>query len=380
VNGIQAAINDANNSGGVCGRRVTADFLNTNWDPTTGNNYISNWIAGNQVFALVAEPDSEGLRGAIDAGTIDRAGIPVVGSDGMLSDQYNRSPWVFPVAASTVSNMHIIAQYAYTTLHAKSFGIVYDTAYKFGAEGAGAFNNEVRRLTGSDIKGYGQNGCQGAYCGISSQNQSYSSEITSFNSTCNPCDVVVLLLEPNPAETWMKGEEPSGGGWYKHLFGGEPLFDDQFAGTCAGDCANMTVWTGYRPAIQPFITERAVTQYNNSLKAVCGNCDAHNEFTEGAYLGTRLFLEACKRVNEAGKPLTRDNLRAALTGGAYDFGLPSSPLQFGDLPHLANIRMAAFSDNASGGGSNGSGSFNSWTYMETNFLSDPAPGQDLGSH
>jgi ABC-type branched-subunit amino acid transport system substrate-binding protein len=374
VNGMNAAIAEANSSGGVCGRSITLDTINTGWDATTGNQDISNYVASNQIFALVGEPDSEGLKGAIDSGTIDRAGIPVVGSDGMLADQYNRSPWVFPVAASTVSNMHIIAKYAVQKLGASSFGIVYDTAYKFGAEGAAAFDAEVHRLTGRDIQGFSPGGgsCSGAYCGVSSQNQSYSSDISAFNSACNPCDVVVLLLEPGPAETWMKGEEPSGGSWYKHLFGGEPLFDDQFASTCGSDCAGMVVWTGYHPAIQPFDGESAVVRYENSLRSVCPQgCDPQNEFTEGAYIGTRMFIEACRRVNQAGRPLTRDTLREALQGSPFDFGLSANPLHYGGLPHLANISMAAFSDNAQG-------SFNGWNYLQTGFLADPAAGQDLG--
>jgi ABC-type branched-subunit amino acid transport system substrate-binding protein len=373
VNGMNAAIAEANSSGGVCGRGISLQTLNTGWDATTGNNDITNFAAQGNVFALVGEPDSEGLKGAIDAGTIDRAGIPVVGSDGMLADQYNRSPWVFPVAASTVTNMHIIAKYAVQTLKASSFGIVYDTAYKFGAEGASAFDQEIHRLTGHDIQGYNPSGgsCTGAYCGVSSQNQSYSSDISAFNGACNPCDVVVLLLEPGPAETWMKGEEPSGGSWYKHLFGGEPLFDDQFASTCGNDCANLVVWTGYHPSIQPFDGEAAVVRYVNSLHSVCPQgCDPQNEFTEGAYIGTRMFIEACKRVTTAGEPLTRENLRAALQGSPFDFNLSANSLHYGGLPHLANISMAAFSDNAQG-------SFNGWNYLQTGFIADPAPGQDL---
>ena len=375
VNGIQAAINEANAKGGVCGRHITFESVNTNWDPTAGNTDISNYIASNQVFSLVGEPDSEGLRGAIEAGTIDRGGVPVVGTDGMLKDQYS-SPWVFPVAASTVSNMHIVAQYAVNTLHASSFGIVYDTSYKFGAEGASAFDAEIHRLTGKDIPGFGGGGCSNAFCGISSGSGSYTSEITAFDNACKPCQVVVLLLEPQPAEAWMKGEEDAKDNsgnptWYQHLIGGEPLFDDSFASTCGGDCGKMVVWTGYHPAIQPFDGESPVIRYINSLKSTCPSCDPHNEFTEGAYIGTRLFIEAVRRVNTEGKALTRASLRDELQTGVYDFGLASSPLHFGGLPHLSNIGMTAYADNALG-------SFNGWNYMETGFLSDPAAGSDLG--
>jgi ABC-type branched-subunit amino acid transport system substrate-binding protein len=375
VDGMQAAINEANAAGGVCGRRLTLDTVNSGWDQNAGQQDISNYINAGNVFALVGEPDSEGLKGAIESGTIDRAGMPVVGSDGMLADQYT-DPWVFPVAASTVSNMHIVAEYAFAH-GARTFGIVYDTHYKFGQEGATAFAAEVQRLGGT-LQGAGGSGCAQAYCGISSTDSSYSSAITTFDSACSnaggggkPCDAVVMLLEPQPMEVWMKGEENAQSAWYSSLYGGEPLFDDNFASLCAGRCAHLTVWTGYHPALQPFDSEPAVAKYVQSLKSAFPNADAHNEFTEGAYLGTRLFIAACQAVGAQNKPLTRENLRAALTGTTFDLGL-SAPLRFPALPHLANTSMAAFADNAPQGGS-----FNGWNYLATGFLADRSAGKDM---
>ena len=372
---MKAAINQANQAGGICGRKITSidgtkpiDTINTDWSGPQGQADIEAWCQGGNVFALVGEPDSEGLSAAIAGGTIDRCGLPVVGSDGMLNDQYYK-PWVWPVAASTVSNMHIIAQYAVQTLHANTFGIVYDNHYKFGAEGAKGFCNELHR-EGKDVKGgCGQTGvCTGALCGIDAQSSDYSNQITSFNAACGPCDVVVMLLEPAPMETWMSQE---GGSWYGHLFGGEPLFDDQVGQNCAGcGTAKMQVWTGYHPAIQPFDSEPAVYTYCQALKAVRPADDCHNEFTEGAYLGTMLFIEAVKKVGEKGLPLTRENLKQILDTETFKLGL-SQDLHYGSsLPHLANTSMAAFSENYSG-------SFNGWNYDSTGFIPDPSPGQDL---
>ena len=131
--GMRAAINEVNSSGGVCGRTIALDTVNTGWDGPTGKQDIDNYINSGSVFALVGEPDSEGLDQAIKSGSIDRGQIPVVGTDGMLKSQYH-NPWVWPVAASTVTNMHIIAKDA-VDHGAKTFGIVFDTSYKFGSEG-----------------------------------------------------------------------------------------------------------------------------------------------------------------------------------------------------------------------------------------------------
>jgi ABC-type branched-subunit amino acid transport system substrate-binding protein len=291
----------------------------------------------------------------------------------MLADQYYSS-WVWPVAASTVSNMHIAVEYAYQQ-GARKFGIVYDERYKFGAEGAYAFEKEVERVSGQPVAGYGGqgpdslSGCNQSFCGISSdQTGGYSSAITTFNSACSPCDMVMMLLEPQPMETWMKGEENSRTPWFKKLMGGEPLFDDNVGQNCPG-CGNgsMIVWTGYRPAIQPFDAEKPVYTFQNSLKSAFPSDDPHNEFTEGAYLGTKLFLAACQAV---GPNLTRGALQAVLNTQAFDFGL-SAPLRYMPaLPHLANTSMAAFQDNYSG-------SFNGWNYLQSDFITDPARGQDF---
>ena len=374
--GIEAAIRQQDNAGGVCGRRINFQSVNSGWDGPTGSADIANYIHSGSVFALVGQPDSEGLDQATTSGLIDSSGMPVVGTDGLLKSQYG-DPWIWPVAAPTVVNMHIIASYAYShfgATKASDFGIVYDSYYKFGAEGAAAFNAEVRRLTGSSIPGYsGQAGCTPAnkqFCGFDANNDAgIGTYVNSFDAACNPCKVVVMLLEPAPMEAWMQAENGNRG-WYSHLFGGEPLFDDNLGLNCKSACGNMIVWTGYHPAEQPFDSEAAVAGYVNALHAVCPSCDAHNEFTEGAFIGAQLFIAALKVVAAQNEPLTRANLRAALDALTFSDGLTSSQLSYGSSLHLANTAMSAFADDDSG-------SFNGWTYLNTGFVGDPAAGQDL---
>ena len=381
VYGIQAAINQF---GSICGRAVHLQALNDGWDRSSGAADIQNWISSGSVFALVGEPDSEGLDGVSNGsggnGALDAAGMPAIGTDGMLTSQYH-DPMIFPVAASTVSNMHIIADYAWAH-GARTFGIVFDTSYKFGKEGASAFDAEVKRLSGQDIPGYNSSlsQCTQQFCGVPSSTENggssgYGSYQQQFNPACQsangggkPCDAVVLLLEPGPAETWMK-DEANSGQWYKTLYGGEPLFDDNFAGTCQSEganCGGMITWTGYHPAIAPFSGEPAVNAYSQALKAACPSCDPHNEFTEGAYLGTMLFLKACQQV---GPDLTRAALISALNSGTFNLGL-SSPLSYSS-GHIANGSMAGFGVNAPQ-----NGSFNGWNYLETGFVGDREKGED----
>ncbi len=370
VEGMKGAIDQVNRAGGICGRKIALDSLNDGWDGPTGANDISGYINRGDVFALVGEPDSEGLDAAVRAGTIDHAGMPVVGTDGMLASQYN-DPWIWPVAASTVTNMHIMAQYAKTQSHARKVGIVFDSVYKFGKEGAKAFKAQVQRANGGSTLQMGDT-CATGYCGVSPSSTDYSSQIHDFNQYCagaQKCDVVVMLLEPQPMETWMKGEDNCQCSWYSTLMGGEPLFDDNFAGNCGQACAGMVVWSGYKPDLQPFDGETPVYTFAHALQAACSTCDQHNEFTEGAYLGAEMFIAACQKI---GSNLTRATLRQELDSDTFDLGL-STPLHYGTgLPHQANTSMTAYSDNASG-------TFNGWSYLSTGFLPDPAPGQDLQS-
>jgi ABC-type branched-subunit amino acid transport system substrate-binding protein len=372
--GIKAALQEANAAGGVCGRLFYLDMLNSGWDGPTGKNYIEGWIHAGKTFALVGQPDSEGLHTATESRVIDNNKMPVVGTDGLLRSQYH-SEWIWPVAASTVANMHIIADYAIDVLHKTSFGIVYDTDYKFGEEGATAFAEQVKRR-GYSIKGYGKGkGCSpgnGAFCGISSNNQNYNSEVQNFNAACKPCGVVVMLVEPGPMISWMNQEENQREAWYETLIGGEPLLDDRLGQQCAG-CgkAKLMVWSGYRPAIQPFDAEKPVYTYCQQLHAVSGTADCHNEFTEGAYLGGKMFVEAVRRIAALNLPLTRENLKVVLDAKPFDLGLTKNPLAYPGVPHVANVCMTAFADNYSG-------SFNGWNYLQSvGWRCDPNPLFDL---
>ncbi|MHB8717266.1 MAG: ABC transporter substrate-binding protein [Candidatus Dormibacteria bacterium] len=391
--GIQAAINQTNNAGGVCGRYFTrfdnnqhgVYLLNDNWDPNQGCSDINNWIGGSQpkVFALVGEPDSEGLGACIDNGNINNApdpvtggkGIPVVGTDGMLADQY-WSPWVFPVAASTVTNMHVLAKYL-VAQGAKSFGIVYDTGYRFGKEGALAFDNELARLTGNPHPIQGDqnvNQCSGstAFCGIDDSGQYGNGPVTAFDSACAPCDAVVLLLEPQLAIDWMSAES---GNWEKSLYGGEPLFDRTVVNGCGGcNQDKMIVWTGYQPAVDGYTNGgSAPNDYCNALHSINGNDDCSNEFTEGAYIGTLTFIHAVQKLGDLGLPLTRANLQHVLDTNGWSLPLTGvGTLTFSsNLPDTANTAMAAFQDNSSGS------TFLGWQYLNTGFIGDPNPHEDL---
>ena len=341
VTGMNAVKNDVNRSGGICGRKVVLKLKDDGWDADRGYGYIRNLVEGEKVFALAVNPSSEGLRIASNEGYFAKTQTPVLGTDGMLNSQYV-DPWVWPVAASTVSTMHIMAKDAYDRLDARNFSIVFDTQYHFGVEGAFAFNAAVKRLTGKDIPGYfnpgSGGGCSGRFCAISAGRPSYSTENKAFNTACfpgsNECDFLALLLEPNEALTFLRD------GFDRQVTKGmaQTLFSEQFASACGSTCDGATAWTGYLPPVGGLASKPAVAEYVNAVRRENQTVDVYNQFLEGGYLGMRYTVDVLRKV---GPFLTRPGVMVVADSMPYDIGLSTS-LKWSKGNHFANTAMQPF--------------------------------------
>ena len=371
---MNAVAGKVNRAGGICGRRLDLVLKDDGWDYGKGGDYIRNLVEGDKVFALAVVPSSEGLKNVSDAGYLKQQKVPVVGTDGMLISQY-QDPYIWPVAASTISTMHIMVKQAFDAGQ-KNFAIVYESTYHFGIEGAYAFNAAVKRVTGADVPGYvdplKNPQCSDRFCGISAGQSSYSSNIQEFNNACNAangragCDFVALLLEPATATTWMKG---GGTTAYegRRLAGPQPLFTYDFGTACGAPCDQIWLWTGYLPPLGDYLSRPAMSTYVNDVKGVSGAADTSNSFVEGGYVGMELVVKALQAV---GPNLTRAGLKAALDNMDFDSGLTSSPLKWRAGNHFANFHMAAFSMQFKNG-------FNGWRDERTS-MDDPWVGQDSG--
>ncbi|MDT7571112.1 MAG: hypothetical protein QOE05_1286 [Actinomycetota bacterium] len=370
---LEAVRNDVNRAGGICGRQLNLNLVDDGWDPTRGFQFIQNLVQDKKVFALAVNPSSEGLRIASGQKYLARTKTPVVGSDGMLNSQY-QDPWIWPVAASTVSTMHIMAADACTRLHKKNFGIVFDTKYHFGVEGAYAFNAAVKRCTGADIPGYldpssgGRCDSSTRFCAISAGQTAYDAENKGFNDACfaassgHPqCDFVALLLEPNEAKNFLRNGTTA----QVQLGLAQTLFTRDFASTCGTICDGAMVWTGYNPAIEEFANLAAVRTYVSTVRSASPDVDVLNQFLVGGYAGMRLLADALAKV---GPNLTRDRLAATLDSMDYDGGL-TTPLKWRPGNHFANSSMHAFSIQFKGG-------FNGFRSV-TGWIRDPYLGQDV---
>jgi branched-chain amino acid transport system substrate-binding protein len=371
---LQTVTDDVKAAGGICGRTFKLQLNDDAWDPTRGFQFIQNLVNGDKVFALAVNPSSEGLRIASENHFLTKTKTPVVGSDGMLNSQYN-DPWIWPVAASTASTMHIMSVDACQRYRAKNFGIVFDSRYRFGVEGAFAYNAAVKRCTGHDIPGYSNppNGCPTGtrFCAISAGQTSYDTENHAFNDACfgngvtsksDTCDFVALLLEPNEAINFIRP-----GFKQKIHFGlAQTLFSREFATRCGSNCDGWNVWTGYNPPIEEFASLPAVKKYVATVRRGDPNIDYLNQFLEGGYAGMQVLVEAIKRC---GANLTRDRLRESLDSLSLDIGL-TTPLTWSPGHHYANTAMQAFSIEFKAG-------FNGFRSVTT-WVRDPYVGQDQG--
>jgi ABC-type branched-subunit amino acid transport system substrate-binding protein len=333
-------------------------MVDDGWDPAMGATFIQNFTK-QDYFALPVVPSSEGLTQSILNGTISSAGMPVVGSDGMLKEQYS-DPWVWPVATATVTTLRVMAKHAHDK-GAKTFGIVYDTKYKFGKEGAAAFRDYVKQLTGSPPK---------ADVGITPGKPSYSGDANAFNNACGAggCDFVAMLLDPTTANVYISSNTDADGrrqGFGRVLTGGaQPLFNDRFARDCGKPCDGMLVWTGYNPPVGALSGLAGVSSYVNDVRSVDPGIDVNNQFLEGAYLGMQVFVEALKTV---GPNVTRAALRDAMNAMTYRSDL-ASPLTWGPNQRFANQGAQAFRI------ATAAGSFAGFADAGTGFIKDPTPG------
>lgn len=364
--GMKAVLNKVNRAGGICGRKLDLILRNDSWSADRGNTFIQNFVEGEKVFALAVVPSSEGLRAAKTY--IRDKKVPVVGTDGMLIHQY-RNPWIWPVATSTISTMHIMAKNAHER-GSQHFGIVYDSNYHFGVEGAYAYNEAVKRLTGRGVDGYSaEGGCRQRFCGIQPGKASYATEANTFNSDCYSnqakprCDFVAFLLEPQTAVSFMSATRPANP--VVGMGGAQPLFTRGLAENCKAQCDGMWVWTGYNPPIEALASQPAVAQFVNDIRQESATADIANQFLEGGYVGMSLLVEALKRT---GSNLTRDSLRQTLDNMTFDSGL-SSPLTWRPDNHFANVSAQAFEIQYKQ-------SFSGWR-QKTGFVKDPWVGQDI---
>lgn len=352
TDGMRAVIDKVNGNGGICGRRITLTTRNDSWDGERGQDFLRRFIEDGN-FSLLVVPSSEGLALAIQNSLISDNKIPVVGSTGLRQDEYS-DPWVFPVSAATVSIMRIMAQHAYDQ-GARTFGIAWDELYKFGQEGRDEFVAQVKRLGGTVEADVSLN---------PKTSSGYGTQARDFNNSCGPdgCDMVALLMVPDMGLGWKNANQDDGQGRGTQMtYGAQTLFTNDFATECAAWCNGLIVWTGYNPSIGSLADRPDIRQYRTDVRNVNPSADIDNQFLQGAYLGSKVFVQA---VTQCSPNVTRVCVRDTLNQMDYASDL-SSTLSWRPNQRHANTAARAFRMQAS------QGSFNGWQDTGFGFVEDP---------
>lgn len=337
---MEAVARAVNRGGGICGRLLNIEYKDDGWDGPRGAGFLRNFI-DQGIFAIPVGASSEAIDQLGETGDFDKTKTPVIGTDGLEIGQYQRKsdggaqPWIWPVAAATVSSARIMATEAHKR-GARTFGVVYDKTYRFGAEAAQAFKAEVARLPGTTPIG---GDCSSRYCGLQNGLNSYSGDVSNFYAA-NP-DFVALFLEPGTALTWMTDSNTKRPSQIKYGYGGaQPLFTDKFGSDCKDKCDGMQVWTGFKPYLEAYEGDPKVREYVTAMKSVKPNIDYYNQFSQGAYVGMQLLVQA---LREVGPNLTRERLREVLNKTTLSTGLSiQDNLTFTPTTRFANTTMQGF--------------------------------------
>jgi ABC-type branched-subunit amino acid transport system substrate-binding protein len=334
---VQAVFNRVNRGGGICGRQLRLESIDDNADPRIGRQDIDNYIASGQVFALVGMPSYPGLDAAIQGGDIDRAAIPVVGSDAMPA-QHVDDPWVWPVATTTVTTLRVAAHDA-SRRGAHTFALVYDDAQPNAAAAAGSFIAQVHRDAGII-----DSAC---IVRLASSSQDYTAQSAQFSQACGQgrpdggVDFVMLALGPSTWAAWLNDQRVAMGRPYMGVRSdgsgqgaAEPMslapLSDAKACTCG-----LRVWSSLYPFASPFDQSAALQAYRSDLLAADANPDPANPYTEAAYAGAELLVSALQQV---GPVVTRDALRTVLNSLLFDPGTLFA-VHYGPTTHIGGQQM-----------------------------------------
>lgn len=188
VTAWKSVFDDVNRGGGICGRLVdlaVIDGLFARPLDLGAANYLG----------LLAGPFDPDFDARLADGTIDRWGLPVVGSDGTARAHFG-AHWNWPVGLSTPGFTRIAVEEAYKAAGARTFALVYDSKHPWGTEAEAAFSQYVATLPGAEVR---------VVQPLDPGQSSYASEADRFNSRCggDKCDAVVLAVLPDTLKAWM---------------------------------------------------------------------------------------------------------------------------------------------------------------------------------
>lgn len=287
---LASVVRDVNTAGGVCGRLLRLEQRDTGWDALRGARFFDAMVERG-ILAFVGIEDRT-LRALLEDGSLDRAGVPVVGATAGARETFD-GRWVWHVTPPRDAYGWASVAHGYR-LGARTFGVVYDRTDP----------GSVAVFEGARDAAADRPGARVVGVPLSPSRASYSREIAAYNGRCQGrCDVVVLAVPASTALTWLAGgpQHPA-----MHYATVPELLSEAFRQSCGADCEGMISWS-------PFALDEEAPLDASSIAALA------------ASVGARALVDALRALVE---PPTHESLAASLDAGTFASPLTAEPLSW----------------------------------------------------
>jgi len=144
--GIELAVQEINQSGGIKGRKIDLLTSDTQTDPTVGVGEIKRLVLQEKVELVFGPLISQVLMAALPV--LNEAKVPAVGSTGSDQITMEKAPYYFSTLINADSQAKAMVNQAESALHAKSAAIISDS----GAQAKSFVDSMKRELDARGIK------------------------------------------------------------------------------------------------------------------------------------------------------------------------------------------------------------------------------------
>ncbi|HEV3469511.1 MAG TPA: ABC transporter substrate-binding protein [Pyrinomonadaceae bacterium] len=288
MNGIRMAVEEANATGGVAGRRVELIFRDTRSDAEETGRVVRALVEEAQVHALLGEVVSS--RSLVAGSIAQAAGVPMLTPSSTNPEVTARGDYVFRSCYTDPLQGAAIADFAFRTLNARRAAFLLDAGQPYSTELARFIREEFTRRGGEVV-------LTAFYASGAADFRSQLGEI----GAARP-DVVFVpgyyleagLLARQAAQLGIAAPLVGGDGWASprlYEIGGDALVGDYFSSHFSADDPDPLV-------------RRFVEDYRRFFNA------QPDAFAATAYDAARILLDACARAPALERAAVRDALAA----------------------------------------------------------------------
>jgi branched-chain amino acid transport system substrate-binding protein len=286
INGIRMAVEEANATGGVSGRRVELIVRDTRSDVTETERVVRSLAEEVRVHALLGEIVS--ARSIAAAAVAQSAGVPMLTPSATNPEVTKKGDYVFRSCYTDPLQGAALAAFAAQTLHARRAAFLLDAGQTYSTELARFIREEFTRHGGEVVM-------TAFYAAGAADFRSQLGEIREAQP-----DVIFVpgyyleagLLARQAAQLGIPAPLVGGDGWDSprlYEIGGDALVGDYFSSHFSADDEDP-------------IVRRFVEDYRRFFNAT------PDAFAATAYDAARILLDACARAPSLERAALRDAL------------------------------------------------------------------------